>query len=67
MSDIEKQINEFMAEEFKKFILDSLNSRELLSRRIEIPYLGTYKAVVLSAPRDSEGILLEGTILFKKD
>lgn len=67
MSEIEQQINEFMAEEFKKFILDALNNRELMSRRIEVPYLGTYKAVIRNAPRDENGILIEGTITFRRD
>jgi hypothetical protein len=67
MSELEQQINEFMAEEFRKFILDALNNRELMSRRIEVPYLGTYKAVIKTAPRDENGILIEGTIEFRRD
>lgn len=65
--EIENQINEYMAEEFKKFVLEAMTKKQLLSKIIDVPYLGKYKAYIAEASRDENDILIGGTIIFKKD
>ncbi len=63
-----QQLYTIMADEFRDFIFDALQTEVLDSKKVKIDMINTlYKANVVSMERDENGLIKEVIIRVKKD